>query len=390
MRVTELELWQFRNYGYCRLAPGPHLNLVVGPNGHGKTNLLEAIWLLTGARSPRSSRPEPLIREGAQQARVRGQVELQASGAVRELEVRLHRHPAARRLWVNGKMARRPTDAMGGLVAVWVAPDASEVVRGAAERRRQFLDVALAQLDPLFRQAAVDYARVLAQRNRLLAAGASGEQAARELLEVYDGQLAQAASMVVARRRELVEELEPLAREYHRELAGQGAGFLELRYRCSVSGSGSGGPAEGQDYPARLAARLRSLRAAELARGVTLVGPHRDDVAVLVGGVEVRHFGSRGQQRSVALAMHLALWECVARRCGEAPVLLVDDAPAELDEGRRARLVGLLPRQAQVLVSATEAELLGPLRARGWEVPIWEVRDGSVAGPRTGGLGVQG
>ena len=374
MRVVRLVLKDFRNYAACRLEPAAGLNLVVGPNGHGKTNLLEAVWVLTGARSPRAADPALLIREGTEQARVEAVVHVEATQAQRQIELRLSRRAPRRSFLVNGKPARHALDALGMFLAVWVSPDAAETVRGEPQRRRQFLDVALAQLDPVFRDAAVRYARVLAQRNRLLAQLASGKGAG-SLLEVLDDQLASIGSLLAVRRWSLLQELAPAAHELHARLAGEPGCRLLLAY---VASPGPLPEPTQAAYEGLLRRRLRELRAAELARRVTLAGPHRDDVSITLDGVDVRRLGSRGQQRTVGLALHLALWACLAERAREAPVLLVDDAASELDEGRRRRLCQVLPAQAQVLLSATEAELLGlePLRERA--PAVWRVSGGRL------------
>ena len=373
MRIRRLELRDFRNYAAAVMEPSPGLNLVVGPNGHGKTNLLEAAWMLTGTRSPRAADPTLLIRHGASEASVRALVDVEASGAQRDLQLRLSQTAPRRSLAVNAKALTRAADAVGLLLAVWVSPDAAETVRGEPQRRRQFLDVALAQLDPTFREAALQYARVLAQRNRLLASPAAAGAEGRRLLEVYDEQLAQAAATVVARRVALLEELRPVCDRLHAGIAGEEGLHLELEYRSSTPLS-SEGP---QAYRQGLLRRLGQLRAAERARRCTLAGPHRDDVAVRLGGLDLRRLGSRGQQRTAGLAMHLGLWECLYRRAGEPPVLLVDDAASELDEQRRRRLWEALPQGAQVWLSATEAQLLATGRA-GTGGAVWRVCHGRL------------
>lgn len=374
MRIAQLELTDFRNYPACRMQPAPGLNLLVGPNGHGKTNLLEAVWVLTGARSPRAANPALLIREGAPRAHLRAAVHVETIGSSRELELRLSRGAPRRSFVVNGKPVRHALEAFGMLLAVWVSPDAAETVRGEPQRRRHFLDVALAQLDPVFREAAARYARVLAQRNRLLAQLAAGKATA-SLLEVYDEQLAAAGAVVALRRWNLLQELGPMAEEIHARLAGKGAARLNLAY---VASPGTLPDPTPQAYQKRLLQRLRELRAAELARKVTLAGPHRDDVCITLDGLDLRHMGSRGQQRTAALALHLALWRRLAERAGEAPVLLVDDAASELDEARRRRLFQALPRDAQVWLSATEAELLGLEGLREQAAAVWRVFEGQL------------
>lgn len=372
MRLTQLHLRDFRNYASAALEPSPSLNLLVGPNAQGKTNLLEAIWVLSGARSPRAADQGQLVRSGAGRAAVWAALVLDASGARRELRMELASQ-GPRTFWVNGRVLRRHADALGVLAVLWFSPDEVDLVRGAPAQRRRFVDLALSQADPLYRDALVRYARILQQRNRLLRPAPRGAAPPPEVLEPWDAQLAECGGELVARRIALVQALAPAASDAYRSLAGGGEA-LALHYFCSAVRQA---PADPGLLRERILERLRALRSAELARGATLVGPHRDDVAILLGPADLRRFGSRGEQRTAAVALFVAAWRWMHERTGEAPVLLLDDVASELDEPRRRRLGRVLPAEAQVFATATDLALL-PLASDGRALRVWRVSAGRL------------
>lgn len=353
------------------MEPGPALNLVVGANGQGKTNLLEAIWMLGGARSPRVADLRRLVRAGAPVAQVEGAVQLDATGARRQVSLTLPGGGGARAFTVNGRRVVRALDWLGQVLVVWFSPDEVDVVRGSPATRRRFLDVALAQVDPVFREAATRYARALQQRNRALQQLA-GSQSGRVVVEAWDGPLARAGAVVSLRRKQMLAELAPVALDIHARLAGAGPS-LRLAYRPAVPEEATHSvPA----YEKALVARLRHLAEVERVRRVTLAGPHREDFELRLDDLDLRATGSRGQQRTAALALFLALWSWVSRRAGEPAILLLDDAGSELDPGRRRRLAEVLPADAQVFATATEVGLIPP--AGGAPARLWRVSAGQL------------
>ena len=371
MRLVSLRLAHFRNYVEAELHPDPSLNLVVGPNAQGKTNLLEAIWVLGGARSPRIADQGQLVRFGAERAVVRGTLRLDATDAERELRLELRRG-GGRTFYLNNRVVHRHADILGTLALLWFSPDEVDVIRGGPLHRRRFLDLTLAQADPLYREALVRYTRILQHRNRLLRARGASPAAPDALLDTWDQQLAEAGAQLLARRLALVDALEPEAARIYAAMAGADAP-LRLRYLCGAQPAAPPG-SDADGLREQLLARLRALRAAELARGTTLVGPHRDDVAVCLGSMDLRYFGSRGQQRTAAVALFVAAWRWMHERMGEPPVLLLDDVASELDEQRRRRLLEVVPAQAQVFITATDADLFtgtGPPLGR--SLRVWRV-----------------
>lgn len=372
MRLLRLSFDDFRSLRHVEMEPSPQLNVIVGPNGEGKTNLLEAIWVLSGGRSPRSSEITDLIRHGQETAQVVGDIELDATGGRREVRLRLRRGEP-RRYLVNGKASGGPARLFGSLSVLWFSPDQVDVVRAGPAMRRHFMDTVLAQADEVYRATLVRYHRALAQRNQALrrwqAIGTTDDFAE---LRAWDGQLAESGALVMAAREALVRAVSTFAVPIHNEIAGDGE-LLEVSYRPSLFRTGIPGgraallgtPAEGGPGPWRdaLAAALSASQAIDLRRGSTLAGPHRDDLAISVGANDLRRFGSRGQQRAAAVALYLGAWRWMRERTGEAPLLLLDDIASELDAARRRRLLAVLPSQAQVFVTGTDFD-------PAWQAPL--------------------
>lgn len=324
-------LVHFRNHTRLEVGLDPGLNAVVGPNAAGKTNLLEALDLVTTGRSHRARREAEVVQFGADWAVVRAA--LVRAGREHRNEVRVERG-GLKHLRADGLPTSR-RGFLGRAVVVWSGPEDAQVVCGPGAERRRLLDGLLCQLSAAYYDALLRYQRVVRHRNRLLRAGA-----APALLAVWDEQLAELGARLVERRGELVRRLAGPAAEWADRLA---CGRLAVRYRA-------GCPAEA----AAVREELARVRREEYRRGVTLVGPHRDDLEILLDGVEARTFGSRGQQRAVVLALRMAAREVVREELGEDPVLLLDDVVGDLDRERTRRLLEALEGGPQVVATATD------------------------------------
>jgi len=331
VRVSWTVLLHFRNHGRLEVGWAPGLNAVVGPNGAGKTNLLEAVDLVTTGRSHRARREVEVVQFGADWAVVRAA--LVRAGREHRHEVRVER-AGLKHLRADGVPASR-ADFLGRTVVVWSGPEDTQVVCGPAAERRRLLDGLLCQLSAAYYDALLRYQRVLRHRNRLLRA-----QAPAAVLSVWDEQLVQLGVRLVERRAALVQRMAEPAAEWADRL---GCGRLAVRYVPGCAPEADG-----------VRQQLARLRREEFRRGVSLVGPHRDDLEVLLDGVEARVFGSRGQQRAVVLALRLAQREVVREELGEDPVLLLDDVVADLDRERSRRLLEALEGGPQVLATATD------------------------------------
>ena len=363
MHLAWVELRDFRNHPLTRIDPVPQgLIVAVGPNGEGKTNLMEGMYFLFSLTSPRVSANLPLVREGADAAYSRGEVITRNTKVLVEVEIPPQ---GASRVQVNRSPVRRKRDLRRQVRAVFFGPDDLDVVRGEPGHRRRFLDEALVTLWPLRESLLTAYDRALRQRNRLLKEwDRPGVPAG---IEAWDEELVQAGAAVIRARSEAVAALAPHASSAFQWLAGY---ELACDYAPNLSAASTEPDVVEEAYRARIAER----RADELQRRTTLVGPHRDDLALAVRDLGARSFASHGESWAAALTLRLGLASAVEEEIGEPPVLLVDDPFSALDPRRRDQ-VGehLAGRGGQVVVSvADEADV--PSQA----ATVWDVRAGSV------------
>ena len=347
MLVRTLWLTDFRNYTAARLDLAPGLTAVVGANGEGKTNLLEALGWLATLGSFRGAPTEALVRRGAPFAVIRALAEREG----RELLVEAQLQPNGRnRVQVNRQPLRRARDLLGSLRVTVFTPDDLAIVKDGPAERRRLLDDALVSLAPRHDALRADVERVLRQRNALLrsAAGRLDETAAFTL-DVWDAKLAEAGAALVASRLDLLARLRPVLAATYDALARHPA-RVTATYEAAWRG---GDAAAAAALEADLAAALAGARRDDVRRGVSTVGPHRDEVALAIGDGPARTQASQGEQRSLALALRLAAHHVVTAATGSAPVLLLDDVFSELDPERSAALLAELPDGQTLLTTAT-------------------------------------
>ncbi len=358
MHVTHLSLADFRSYSTAELALESGVTALIGPNGQGKTNLIEAIGYVASHGSHRVSTDAPLIRSGASRAVVRCAIARDDRNALIELEIVPGGSNRAR---INRSPLARPREALGVLRTVLFAPEDLAVVKGDPDGRRRFLDELLVARSPRFAGVRSDYDRVLRQRNALLKTAGKTIKAGRgdvRTLDVWDSHLATAGAELLAGRLRLVRELSPLvAKAYAAVSLGQGDAATD--YRSSLGEDITATAAVDRELlQARLLEALAKVRPAELERGVSLVGPHRDDLVLTLGGLPARGYASHGESWSFALALRLASYDllCADGGAESEPVLMLDDVFAELDVGRRERLAELVAGAEQVIVTAAVAQ----------------------------------
>ncbi len=358
MHVRQLAVTDFRSWHAVELNLEPGASLLVGANGEGKTNLVEALGYLATLGSHRVATDAPLVRTGAERAVVRSAV-VQAG---RELTVELEIAPGrTNRARVNRSPVARPRDVLGILRAVLFAPEDLVLVRGDPGERRRFLDELLVTRVPRLAGVRADYEKVLRQRSALLkTAGAGGRGASKAefaTLDVWDGHLARHGAELLAARLELVTALAPHVTAGYAAVAPDSPPAA-LRYRSSVplpeEPLPGVPPADVELLEAALLTELARVRGQELERGVCLVGPHRDDLELLLGASSARGYASHGESWSFALALRLGSYELL-RGEGAEPVLVLDDVFAELDVHRRRRLAERAAAAEQVLVTAAVA-----------------------------------
>ncbi|WP_412028617.1 DNA replication/repair protein RecF [Deinococcus yunweiensis] len=358
VRLDSLSTLNYRNLAPCTLRFPAGVTGVYGENGAGKTNLLEAAFLaLTGLTDV--TRLEQLVQQGEKEAYVRA--DLESAGSLSIQEVGLGR--GRRQLKVDGVRVRAGDLPRGS--AVWIRPEDSELVFGAPAGRRAYLDSLLSRVSARYAQQLARYERTVSQRNAALRGGESWA------MQVWDDALIKLGPEIMLFRRRALTRLNELAAEANTGLGSRKALTLELTESTT---------------PETFAADLASRQAEELARGSTVTGPHRDDLLLTLGGFPATEYASRGEGRTIALALRRAELELLAERFGERPVLLVDDFSAELDPGRRAFLLDLAASVPQAIVTGTErapgaAQTLRAHAGRftpegeAWELPDAEVPD---------------
>ncbi|HWG28389.1 DNA replication/repair protein RecF [Actinospica sp.] len=357
MHLSHLSLVDFRSYAGLELEFEPGVCVLVGPNGHGKTNVVEAVGYLATHGSHRVAQDLPLVRIGAERAVVRAAVHHEDRSVLLELEINPGRANRAR---VNRNAASKPRDALGYLSTVLFAPEDLALVKGDPANRRQFLDELLVSRTPRFAAVRADYERALKQRNALLRSAAQMRRANRgatvdmSTLDLWDGHLASSGAQLLAARLELVEALNPLVGKAYGTIAGRDSALLEYRPSFELSTT-SGSPVDESALHDALIAALIAGRKDEIERGMTLVGPHRDELALLLdhghGPVPAKAYASHGESWSFALSAKLAAFELLRAEAIE-PVLILDDVFAELDSSRRAQLAQVAASAEQVLITA--------------------------------------
>lgn len=365
MILQRLETQDFRNLGGS-ISPSSGLNILVGDNGQGKTNWLEAIHLLATTRSFRTGKPQESIKFGMELAIVRGSVR-RSEEIVRDLQVALQAN--SKTLTLNAKKTTL-TEYLGELSSVVFNSDAVEIVRGHPETRRKFLDDAIVAIHPPFVQNFADFNRVLKQKNSLLQSARDNEfdlAKCAELLAPWNEQLVALAARIHRGRVRIVERLNEALAE---RLLGHES--ISIRYLSSLEGKG-----DLSDYENLLTERLQLRVQAEVVAGHALIGPHRDDLEIHFDGRELRKFGSAGQQRSAVLILLLANISIYHATTGEYPLFLLDDIDAELDYRRIGRLLEFLEGKTQTFLTTSKENFVENFARN---ASVFTIRDGRVQG----------
>ena len=358
MYVRHLVLTDFRSWPRVELELAPGRTVFVGPNGFGKTNLVEALWYSATLNSHRVATDAPLVRVGADRAIISTIVVNEGRELAVDLDITSGRANKAR---LNRSPVRSAREVLGVLRAVLFAPEDLALVRGDPAERRRYLDELATTRRPRIAGVRADYDKVVRQRTALLktAAGARfrGDDSALQTLDVWDGHLAAHGAQLIAARIDLVNELAPEVEKAYQLLAPSSRP-ASVRYRSRVDvveHEAAAGNTDVEVLEAALLDELSRRRSAELERGVCLVGPHRDDLELRLGEQVAKGFASHGESWSMALSLRLASYELL-RAEGSDPVLLLDDVFAELDTARREALAQVAASAEQVLVTAAVAE----------------------------------
>lgn len=399
MYLKHLSLTNFRKFTRLDIDLPRRVVLLAGDNAQGKTSVLEAIYFLAAFTSFQTHADRQLVNfheaKNNSLTVARLVAEYQRSKRGHRLEARLILEPVG---VLNGQRLRKEVlldgvkrpigEVIGHFNAVIFAPQMSQIIEGAPEERRRYLNLALAQSTPAYARVLSEYSQALTQRNALLKA-LGEKRGAEDQLEVWDEALAGLGARIILWRIEAIQQIEQLAARVHNELT-RGTEVLRLAYEPAfdplpspdrqlglkmetvVDRSGLGL----DDIQAAFRARLRELRGEEIVRGVTTIGPHRDEVRFLANDIDLGNYGSRGQVRTALLSLKLAEVNWMRDRTGEWPVILLDEVMAELDLQRRADLLAYIGATEQVLVTTTDLNLFAPEFAA--KADVWKVRDGQV------------
>jgi len=347
--LEDIRLVNFRNYEREELVLSPGINVFIGDNAQGKTNLLEAVHVLSTSRSHRTSSDKDLIRWGEDEYFVSGTVS--AAGIRHDIVVRCSVN-SGKTVEVDGKRIRRSSELTPILATIVFSPEDLQIVKGSPALRRRFLDAELIQVSAAYRHAYREYTRALQHKNAMLKAYGTKLKRFESDAAVWDRQVAEYGSKLTVLRFRAVKELGRLSNEIYKTVSG-GTERLELTYLSSVVDE------EDEEETIRDAflAGLQRTFEESVDKGSVVVGPHRDDLSITIDGKDTRSFASQGQQRTAVLAMKMAMLQFVERCLGDVPVLLLDDVMSELDEKRRKYLLSVVSDRIQTLITTTSPDI---------------------------------
>jgi DNA replication and repair protein RecF len=348
MYIEKLALNNYRNYEELFVEFENKVNVILGENAQGKTNVMESIYVLAMAKSHRTSNDKELIRWDQEYAKIEGRVQKQHGSLPMQLII----SKKGKKAKCNHIEQQRLSQYVGNLNVVMFAPEDLNIVKGSPQVRRRFIDMEIGQVSPIYLHDMSQYQKILQQRNHYLKMMQIKKQNDQTMLEILTEQFIQMAVKIVAKRFEFLRLLENWAKPIHQGIS-RGLETLEITYKPSVD------VLEDQDMSKMVESfeeKFTKVRAREIERGTTLFGPHRDDLLFYVNGRDVQTFGSQGQQRTTALSVKLAEIELIHSEIGEYPILLLDDVLSELDDFRQSHLLNTIQGKVQTFVTTTSVE----------------------------------
>jgi DNA replication and repair protein RecF len=368
MQLQRISLRNFRNYSDIALDTNSQVNVFIGQNAQGKTNLLEAIYTLALTKSHRTHNDKELIGWNAASATVYGEVQKKYGDSKLELTV----SNQGKKAKINGLEQRKLSEFIGSVNVVMFAPEDLNIVKGSPAVRRRFLDMEIGQVYPSYLYHLSQYQKILLQRNNVLKQHPSVHHSQSAMLEVWNEQLAQAGIKIIQRRQHFIKKLQAWAERIHSGITAGGE-MLKVSYQPSLAVE------ELQEETVlfdQFMIKLSQVKDQEFRRGTTLVGPHRDDLLFHINGKEVQTYGSQGQQRTTALSLKLAEIELIGEEIGEYPLLLLDDVLSELDSNRQTQLIETFQDKVQTFITTTGVESVHLDKLRG--LTMYHVSNGSV------------
>ncbi|MFB6499287.1 DNA replication/repair protein RecF [Bacillus haynesii] len=369
MYIQNLTLSYYRNYERLDLQFENKVNVIIGENAQGKTNLMEAIYVLAMAKSHRTSNDKELIRWDEDYAKIEGRV-IKKNGSV---PIQLVISKKGKKGKVNHIEQQKLSQYVGAVNTIMFAPEDLNLVKGSPQVRRRFLDMEIGQVSPVYLHDLSLYQKILSQRNHFLKQLQTRKQTDQTMLDVLTEQLTEFAAKVVMKRLQFVEQLEKWAQPIHSGIS-RGLEELTLKYHTSLHVSDSPDLSKMINSYQETFSKLRDK---EIERGVSLSGPHRDDVLFYVNGRDVQTYGSQGQQRTTALSLKLAEIDLIREEIGEYPILLLDDVLSELDDYRQSHLLHTIQGRVQTFVTTTSVDGIDHKTLN--EAEIFRVENGTLS-----------
>jgi DNA replication and repair protein RecF len=367
--VRSISLCNFRNYRELQMDFHPCLNIFVGGNAQGKTNILEAIFYAATGKSHRTNFDNELIYWGEKNFVVNLKGNRNKSKIKLDISIRTD---GKKILKVNNQIRKKFSELLGIFNAVLFSPEDIMIIKGNPSARRKFLDIKISQTSPIYCNYLVKYNKVLFQRNNLLKAIRENRES-QESLDIWDGQLVEYGVRITQKRVEVIQRIIPIAKSIHSKIT-EGKEEIKLSYVPSIETLNNGHNISSEEIFIK---KLKEARNSEIARGITSIGPHRDDIEIRIGAINVKAFGSQGQQKTCALSLKLSEIEFMKQETGDYPVLLLDDVMSELDGQRRKYLLEVVNSNVQTFVTSTGAEaFFEPVKR---EKRLFEIKSGSIS-----------
>ncbi|SJZ79634.1 DNA replication and repair protein RecF [Selenihalanaerobacter shriftii] len=372
MYLTDIYLNSFRNYNKLELNLNKNLNLFIGDNAQGKTNILESIYLLSTGDSHRTNIASEMVNWQKNKSYIKSNI--YKNGQDFKIEVLIEGR--RKKVKVNSNKLKKINNLIGYLNVVIFSPEDLRLVKGSPSKRRKFINLEISQINSYYRHNLKEYSKVLKQRNNLLKE-IREKRSSKDMLKIWNQQLIELGSKIIAKRLETLDKLSILARLMHRKIT-DGLETLELNYDSTLDLDDTWSL---EIIKNNFTERLSSNQEREIQRGVSLFGPHRDDILFNVNDINIRKFGSQGQQRTTALALKLAELEFMKSEIGEYPVLLLDDVFSELDNKRRNHLLKVIKNKIQTFITSTQLNKLNEIEDN---MNLYKVKKGKVVKMKNG------
>lgn len=372
MKINKIYAVNFRNYGACNLDFSSMINVFYGQNAQGKTNILEAIFYSAFGMSHRTFTEEDLLKLGCKEMAVG--VEYDSFSGLHEIKIKKFQQLGRNKkeIFLDGAKVK-PKEHYGSLNAVMFSPEDLQLVKGEPSLRRRFFDMQIAQTDPIYYDLLVKYNRVVQQRNKLLKEIRDNEGSSTQL-QPWNKEFIALATAIAKKRQLALEKLKVIAGEIYASITGNKE-ILTIKYELKANNGELIYPENDfEDWEIFYTQKLAERERIDILRGNTGIGPHRDDIVLLLNDMSLKSFGSQGQQRSGALALKLSQLEYVRREIGEFPILLLDDVMSELDNSRRAQLLMFIDGKVQTFITVNDRELIPELAGNNY----FEIVQGSV------------